>query len=228
MDKETIIAVDGPAGAGKSTVSRELAKRLGYVYIDTGAMYRAITLKALRKKIDVKDEEPLIKLAAAADLTFVYDENQQDAPNRIYMDGEDVSEEIRTAKVSRCVSFVSAVSGVRKILTGKQRVLAQNGYVVMDGRDIGTTVLPRAGLKIYLTASLEERTKRRYEELTKKGQEANYEEVKKDLAWRDQFDSSREHSPLAQADDAVFVDTTDMTISEVVEKMAELHRGVAL
>ncbi len=217
--------MDGPAGAGKSTVSRALARRLEYVYIDTGAMYRAITLLAIRQNVDPGDEVRLEELAQAAEIVFRFDENYTDEPNRIFLNGEDVSEAIRSPEVSGLVSPVSAVAGVRRILTQRQRELAHAGQVVMDGRDIGTTVLPQAGLKIFLTASLAERARRRYTEMQNKGYSADYEAVKKNLAERDAFDSGRKTSPLAQADDAILVDTTAMTIAEVVDTLIRLHGG---
>ena len=220
-----MIAVDGPAGAGKSTVSRALARRLEYVYIDTGAMYRAITLLAIRLGVDPHDEARLEALAEGADIVFRFDEHYPDDPNRIFLNGEDTSEAIRTPDVSALVSPVSAVPGVRRVLTHRQRELAQEGNVVMDGRDIGTTVLPQAGLKVFLTASLEERARRRYEEMHKKGFTADFAEVKKNLAERDAYDSGRKASPLAQAEDAVLVDTTSMSIDQVVDALIRLHGG---
>ena len=225
MKDQTVIAVDGPAGAGKSTVSRALARRLEYVYIDTGAMYRAITLLAIRHGVDPHDEVRLEALARESDIIFRFDESHPDEPNRIFLDGEDVSDAIRTPQVSALVSPVSAVPGVRTILTHRQRELACTGRVVMDGRDIGTTVLPAAGLKIFLTASLEERARRRFAEMQKKGFSADFAEVKKNLAERDAYDSGRKTSPLAQADDAVLLDTTCMSIDEVVDALARLHGG---
>jgi len=189
-------------------------------------MYRAITLMAIRRGIDPENEQGLETLAAETQISFRFDESHGDEPNRILVNGEDVSESIRTPEVSGLVSPVSAVRGVRKVLTQQQRELAKAGQVVMDGRDIGTTVLPQAGLKIFLTATLDERTRRRYEEMKKKGYSANFEEVKNNLAGRDAYDSGRKASPLAQADDAVLVDTTSMSIEEVVDTLARLHGGV--
>jgi cytidylate kinase len=220
----TVIAIDGPAGAGKSTVARELARKLGYIYIDTGAMYRAVTLKALQQQVSVVDHEGLTHLAEASDITFALDERNLEEPNRIYLDGQDVSRQIRTLEVSRHVSPVSTVAGVRSILTELQRKLARHGKVVMDGRDIGTTVLPDAGLKVFLTATIEERARRRYEELVKKGHQGVFSEVMEDIQRRDSIDSQREVSPLAQAVDAVLVDTTELNIDQVVEHIMKLHR----
>ncbi len=226
MKDRTVIAVDGPAGAGKSTVSRALARQLEYVYIDTGAMYRAVTLMAIRRGIAADDAEALGDLASALHITFRFDEKYGSEPNRILVDGEDVSEEIRTTAVSSLVSPVSAVPEVRSVLTRQQRELAGQGKVVMDGRDIGTTVLPQAGLKIFLTASLEERVQRRYKEMKNKGLSVEADEVKKNLMHRDEYDSSRKTSPLAKADDAVLLDTTHMSIEEVVREIIRLYKGV--
>lgn len=205
-----IIAVDGPAGAGKSTVSKICAARLGYTYIDTGAMYRAVALKVLStgKALD----EKLI-----ADIKI-----ELDTAARVYLDGREVTKEIRTPEVSRGASDVAKVGFVRQKLTELQRQMATRGEVIMDGRDIGTQVLPNADLKIFLTATVEERARRRFEELKDKGIAADFNRIAEEISLRDKQDSEREIAPLAQADDAVLIDSTHMTIDEVVAEILRL------
>ncbi|MFP4019989.1 MAG: (d)CMP kinase [Halanaerobium sp.] len=215
---ENVIAIDGPGGAGKSTIAKLLANKLNYLHLDTGAMYRAVTLAALKKNIDFKAEEKLVDLAKKIDINF-------DERGDIFLNGENVSEEIRTAEVNAHVSETAAVKGVREVLVEKQKQLAQNNKVVMDGRDITTVVLPEAEHKFFLTASLEERAKRRYQEVKSKGETADYEKIKKSIARRDKLDSEREHSPLKQAEDAVLVDTTDLSIEQVLAKMIKIIEG---
>jgi len=207
-----IIAVDGPAGAGKSTVSKICASRLGYTYIDTGAMYRAVALKVLRsgKSLD----ENLI-----SDIDIKLDES-----GKVFLDGGDVTKEIRTPEVSRGASDVAKFGFVRKKLTELQRDMAKRGKVIMDGRDIGTQVLPNADLKIFLTATVDERARRRFEELKAKNFAADFDRIKKDIALRDKQDSEREIAPLAQAADAILLDSTNLSIEQVVEKILELAR----
>ena len=205
-----IIAVDGPAGAGKSTVSKIVAARLGYTYIDTGAMYRAVALKVLQSGKPLSEEllnGIEIKLDGAA---------------RVFLDGREVTKEIRTPEVSRGASDVATVGFVRKKLTELQREMATQGSVIMDGRDIGTQVLPNADLKIFLTASVEERAGRRMEELKAKGLDADFAQVAKEISLRDKQDSEREISPLAQAEDAILLDTTNLTIEQVVAEILRL------
>ena len=204
-----IIAVDGPAGAGKSTVSKIVAARLGYTYIDTGAMYRAVALKVLQSGKSVEDvtRDIEIKLDDAA---------------RVFLDGVEVTKEIRTPEVSRGASDVAKLGFVRKKLTELQRAMAHQGKVIMDGRDIGTQVLPNADLKIFLTATVEERARRRFEELKLKGIAADFEQVRKEIILRDKQDSTREIAPLAQAEDAVLLDSTSLTIDEVVVEILRL------
>ena len=205
-----IIAVDGPAGAGKSTVSKICAARLGYTYIDTGAMYRAVALKGLLsgKTID----KNLI-----SDIDIRLDESA-----RVFLDGREVTKEIRTPQVSRAASDVAKFGFVRKKLTDLQREMAAQGSVIMDGRDIGTQVLPNADLKIFLTATVEERARRRFEELKSKGLAADLAQIEKEITLRDKQDSEREIAPLAQAEDAVLLDSTHLTIEQVVEKILRL------
>lgn len=207
------IAIDGPAGSGKSTVARLLAKRLGYLYIDTGAMYRALTLKALRAGLPLDDEGQIANLLTETKLELLPAEETV-----ILLDGEDVSQEIRLPEVNRGVSPVSALGKVRKILVERQREMA-TADVVMDGRDIGTVVLPEAQVKIFLSASIRERAKRRRLELAHRGVQVTQEEAEVDLAYRDQQDASRAIGPLKQADDAILVDTTELSIEEVVERV---------
>lgn len=201
-----VIAVDGPAGAGKSTVSKIVAARLGYTYIDTGAMYRAVGLKLAK---------------TGAELAEIVDgiEIELDDKARVFLDGQEVTAEIRTPEISKLASDVSKFGFVRKKLTELQRKMAQRGSVIMDGRDIGTEVLPNADVKIFLTATLDERARRRYEELKAKGQVANFDAVKAEIAARDKQDSERELAPLKQADDAVLVDSTSLTIEQVVAQI---------
>lgn len=210
------IAIDGPAGAGKSTVAKKLAKLLGFTYIDTGAMYRAITLKVLRENISLKDEERIVEVARKSDISL--------DGERVFLDGEDVSEEIRKPIISQKVSVVSQIPEVREILVKKQRKIAEGKNVVMDGRDIGTVVLPDAQFKFFLTASLEERARRRYEELKNKGTEVKYEEVLEEIKKRDSLDSGRKTSPLTIPEGAILIDTTDLTEEEVVERVYEAIR----
>ncbi len=201
-----VIAVDGPAGAGKSTVSKIVAARLGYTYIDTGAMYRAVGLKLSR---------------TCADLVDIIDsvEIELDDKARVFLDGQEVTAEIRTPEISRLASDVSKFGFVRKKLTELQRKMAERGAVIMDGRDIGTEVLPNADVKIFLTATLEERARRRFEELKAKGQAADFDAVKTEIAQRDKQDTEREIAPLKQAADAILIDSTNLTIEEVVAQI---------
>ena len=204
-----IIAIDGPAGAGKSTVSKICAARLGYTYIDTGAMYRAVALKALLGGKPVED--------------FIGDiDIKLDEAARVFLDGREVTKEIRTPEVSKGASDVAKFGFVRKKLTQLQREMAAQGSVIMDGRDIGTQVLPNADLKIFLTASVEERARRRFEELKAKNFPADFEQIKKEISLRDKQDTERKIAPLAQAEDAILLDTTNLTIEQVVEKILEL------
>ncbi len=211
-----IIAIDGPAGAGKSTVARLLAGRMGFLYIDTGAMYRALTLKALDEGADVKNEPALVELARRTNIAL---ENTPDGSIRVLLDGREVSAQIREPRITKYVSDVARVKGVREIMVGLQRSLGQRHSSVMDGRDIGTVVFPAAEKKFYLDAALEERVNRRYKELQPLNRDIAREEVAKDLARRDAIDSTRECGPLKKADDAVYIDTTRMTIEEVVNTL---------
>ncbi|MEC9489245.1 MAG: (d)CMP kinase [Halanaerobium sp.] len=214
--KGLTIAIDGPAGAGKSTIARLLAQKLGYIYIDTGAMYRAVTLKAL--EYNLEDEEELQELARELDLQFVHLEGK---PNRVLLDGDDITEELRSQAVEDWVSIVASYPAVRRELVKQQKKLARDGGVVIDGRDIGTVVLPDADLKIFLTASLEERAYRRWQERSEKGEQVNIEQVRDEMMRRDKLDTSREVSPLKKAEDAIEVDTTNLSEQEVVDEIIE-------
>lgn len=211
------IAIDGPAGAGKSTVAKAAAKELGFLYIDTGAMYRAVGLKAIRSGIAFEETERIEKMTSASDIGIKSEEDGQ----HIFLDGEDVTGLIRTPEVSMAASRVSAIGGVREALVALQRKIAGENNVIMDGRDIGTKVLPDAKVKIFLTASVEERAMRRYLEMKEKGAEADFEEVKRDMEQRDYNDTHRAFSPLRAAEDAVVIDTTGKSLEESVEMIKE-------
>lgn len=215
------VAVDGPAGSGKSTIAKLVADKLGYTYIDTGAMYRAVTLKVMKKEINMSDENGIVDIANDADIKLEQPEAGQ-MSIRVYLDGEDVSENIRKMEVTGNVKYVCKIPAVRERLVALQRKMAQEmGGVVMEGRDIGTVVLPKARFKFYLDASFDERVERRFAELRAKGSPATREDVAQDLKMRDHTDKTREVGPLRQADDAVFVDTTGLTIEEVVKVITD-------
>lgn len=209
-----IIAIDGPAGAGKSTVSKIVAKKLGYTYIDTGAMYRAVGLKIF------ESGKPLTEKFLSEVTEKI--EIELDESARVFADGEEVTKKIRTPEVSKLASDVSKFGFVRKKLTELQRKMARRGKVIMDGRDIGTQVLPDADLKIFLTASLDERARRRFEELKEKGQTVELEKIKEEIFLRDKQDTEREIAPLKKADDAILLDTTNLSVEEVAEKIFQL------
>ena len=212
------IAVDGPAGAGKSTIAKLVAKKKGIVYVDTGAMYRAMALFMIRENVDPKDAKAIIEKCTEANVTL----GQEDGQQVVYLNGENVNGFIRTEAVGIMASTISVIGEVRAKLVEKQQALAKTTDLIMDGRDIGTVVLPNANLKIYLTASSEVRAKRRFDELIAKGQECDFAQIKADIEERDYRDMHREISPLKQADDAILVDTSYMTIDEVVEKILAL------
>ena len=212
------IAIDGPAGAGKSTIARSLAKQLGYIYVDTGAMYRAMALFLIRRGIRADETEKIESACGEADITIAFEDGEQ----QVLLNGEHVNGLIRTEEVGNMASASSVNPKVREKMTELQRRLGQEADVVMDGRDIGTFVLPGADVKIYLTASIEERARRRALEYEKKGMPADIEQIAKDIAERDYRDMHREHAPLRQAEDAVLVDTSDMTIAEVEARLLEL------
>ena len=215
------IAIDGPAGAGKSTISKKVAKELGFVYIDTGAMYRTVGLKAVRCGVDTKDAEAVGAILPGLDIDIRHEGVEQ----HIYLDGENVSDKIRTPEISMAASNVSAIPAVRVAMVDMQRKLASNHNVVMDGRDIGTFVLPDAEIKIFLTASVDARAKRRYDELIQKGEDVKFEDVRSDMELRDKNDSTRAVSPLKVADDATIIDTSNLNLEESIQKVAEFIRS---
>lgn len=214
------IAIDGPAGAGKSTIAKRVAKELGFIYVDTGAMYRAIALYFLQNQIDTSDEETVREALNGIQVSIAYENGEQ----QILLNGENVTGSIRREEVGNMASVTSAYPAVRKKLLSLQRELAASADVIMDGRDIGTCVLPKAPLKIYLTASVKTRAKRRFEELTEKKIPCNIEEICKDIEERDYRDMHRDVSPLCQAEDAVLVDSSDMTIQEVTDAIVGYAR----
>lgn len=217
--KYIAVAVDGPAGAGKSTVSKAVAKELGFTYIDTGAMYRSVALYCIRKGIDCKNEaEKVISVLDDIELGIKYFDGAQ----HVFLNGEDVSDVIRAEEVSVGASNVAVIPEVRKKLVLIQREMSKTDNVIMDGRDICSYVLPDAEVKIFLTASVDARTERRFKELTEKGVQCEYEKIKLDIEYRDKNDSERKTAPLKQAPDAVRVDTSDMTFEEAVEKVKAL------
>jgi cytidylate kinase len=218
-DGKLSIAIDGPAGAGKTTVAREVARRLGYKYVDTGAMYRAVAWKSIQLGIPLSDEKAIVEMAEQMNIDFAEGDGSS-----IFVDGVDVSKAIRTPEVTRLSSPVSAISGVRKVLVAQQRRLAEGGGVVMEGRDIGTVVLPNAEVKVFLTASVAERAHRRWKEMQAAGIDADLESIKRDIEERDQRDSTRADSPLTKAPDAVEINTDNLTVEEVVTRILELCR----
>lgn len=220
MLKEIKIAIDGPAAAGKSTIAKITAEKLNYTYIDTGAMYRALTYKALTESIDITNGQALSELLEVTTITL---EPGQDG-QVVKVDGVDVSEAIRSQKVTAVVSEVAAHHAVRELMVDKQRELGEQSGIVMDGRDIGTHVLPMAELKIFMTASVEERAERRYTENQKRGISTSLEQLKKEIEARDEADSNRVSSPLKQAEDAILVDTTSMSIDEVADEISRLAK----
>ncbi len=219
--KRVVIAIDGPAASGKSTTARLLAERLGLLPVDTGAMYRAVTLRVLELGVDPHDEARVTEIARHLKIRQEF----QEGTVRTFVDDRDVSEEIRSPEVTRWVSLVSSYRGVREAMVAQQRAMAARGGVVLEGRDIGTVVLPNADLKVFMKASAEERARRRLRELQEKGIPATFDEVLADLQRRDRLDSSRALSPLKKAEDAIEIDTTNMTIHEQVDRIVqELRR----
>lgn len=214
------VAIDGPAGAGKSTIAKLVAKEKGYIYVDTGAMYRGLAIHFLDKGIQPQETEKVIEACKDAEVTIAY----EDAVQHVYLNGKDISSRLRNEEVGNMASVTSAIPEVRKKLLELQQNLAKTQNVIMDGRDIGTCVLPHADVKVYLTASVETRAKRRYQELQEKGEDCNLEEIAHDIEERDRIDMTREIAPLKQAEDAVLVDSSDMTIAEVVKTIVDLCR----
>ena len=211
------IAIDGPAGAGKSTIAKLVAKELSFIYVDTGAMYRAIALYLLRKGTDKNDPGMIAADCQEADISIRYENGEQ----QVLLNGENVTGDLRTEEVGNMASKTSPIPAIRAALLDLQRDMTKTSDILMDGRDIGTNVLPNADLKIYLTASSAVRAKRRYDELKAKGEDCDLETIEKDIIIRDQQDMNREIAPLKQADDAVLVDSSDMTIDEVVETIKQ-------
>ena len=218
------VAIDGPAGAGKSTIARQIAKRMNLIYVDTGAMYRAMALFMLWEKVDPTDAESVSKKCEEAQITIRYEEGEQ----VVYLNNKNVNAFLRTEEVGNMASVTSAQKAVRKKMVVLQQKLAETTDVIMDGRDIGTCVLPNADVKIYLTASSHVRAKRRYDELVAKGEACNLSEIEKDIIERDERDMTRKESPLRQAEDAILVDSSEMTIEDVIQtiiKICEEKRG---
>ena len=216
--KKITIAIDGYSSCGKSTMAKDLAKEIGYIYVDTGAMYRSVTYLALKHQVSLDDEQALVSLILRFPITFKQGSEQQ----LVFVDGQDVTKEIRMPEVTKNVSKVAAYKLVREQLVKQQQAIAKDGGVVMDGRDIGTVVLPDAQVKVFLVASVEERARRRHKENLEKGIPSDFEELKVAIEKRDYYDSHRENSPLVQAVDAVSIDTTGMSIDEVVQAIINL------
>ena len=214
-NKKLVIAIDGPAGSGKSTVSKIIAKKLDVMYLDTGAMYRALTLKAMRQGVDLNDENALTGLARSTSMNL----SEESGKLKVLLDGEDVTALIRTPELTNNVKYIARVPGVRKEMVRLQRAIGEKSGAVLEGRDIGTVVFPDADFKFYLDASLEERTRRRYKELIEAGQKVRLEDIKKDVFVRDESDIKRNVGALKKAGDAVFVDTTGLSIDGVVDRI---------
>jgi len=216
------IAIDGPAGAGKSTIARLLAEELNFAYLDSGAMYRAVTLKAIENEVDLNKDTELTQLVKGLELDIIYQNNIF----RIYADGRDITDKLRIAAVDNNVSRVAQIKSVRDELVKKQREIASKQNIVMDGRDIGTRVLPNADFKFYITATVQERAHRRYKDILKNNErEIDFKDVKKEIIQRDKIDSTRQHSPLKKAEDAVIVESTNLSIKEVLKKILNIIEG---
>ena len=221
MNRKISVAIDGPSGAGKSTIARRIAEEFGFIYVDTGAIYRTVGLAAALRDLSPGDRDAVIALLPEISVQLAYAE---DGAQHMYLDGEDVSSRIRTPQISMYASAVSAYPEVRAYLMEMQRSLARENDVIMDGRDIGTVVLPDAGLKIFLTASPEARARRRYDELRGKGQDVEYEDVLRDLLQRDENDSTRAAAPLRAAEDALLLDTTALDLEQSCRAVADMIR----
>jgi cytidylate kinase len=222
--RRPVVAIDGPTAAGKSTVARGVARRLGLLYVDTGAMYRSVAVIALRRAIDLGDADAVTRLADSMVIEFRPVATSGEPGNRVLVDGEDVTEAIRTPEASDAASRVSVIAGVREAMVTRQRVMGTDGGVVMEGRDIGTVVFPDADVKVFLNASLEARARRRHAELLARGQTVDLEEVRRSEAERDRRDETRTHSPLRPAEGAVVLDTTTTTAEEVAEAIVRIVR----
>lgn len=216
--KNFVIAIDGPAGAGKSTVAKIIAKKLKFLYVDTGAMYRALTLKAMKEKISWENKKKLIEMAKNTKIELFNFNDKY----KVYLDGEDVSDEIREEEVSKNTSYIASILEIREVLWDMQRKYREKNNVVMEGRDIGSKVFPDAQLKIFLDASVEERARRRYLQLKQMGIEEDIEKIKKEIVERDKKDKNRKIAPLIRQDDYFYLDTTNLTIDEVVEKIISI------
>lgn len=215
------VAIDGPAGAGKSTIAKLVAKEKGYIYVDTGAMYRALAIHFLKKNISAENVEQIVLACADADVTIAYEDGVQ----QVYLNGENVTGRLRGEEVGNMASRTSSIPQVREKLLELQRGLAREQDVIMDGRDIGTNILPDADVKIYLTASVDTRAKRRFDELKEKGQDCDFDVIKEDIKERDARDMNREIAPLKKAEDAILVDSSEMTIEQVVETICGYCRA---
>jgi cytidylate kinase len=219
--KRLTIAIDGPSGAGKSTIARSLAKRLGYVYIDTGAMYRSVALRVKERDISPEDEFGINQLASSLHITFIIEGEN----NLIFYDGENVTEAIRTPEISRLASLISKQKGLREVLVQMQREMGKGGGAILEGRDIGTVVFPDADVKFYLDAESEERVRRRYNEMVEKGVNVDFKETQEELIQRDHNDMYRAHSPLKKAVDAVLIDSTHCSVEEVMKEMVHIVKA---
>ncbi|MDZ7672261.1 MAG: (d)CMP kinase [Halanaerobiales bacterium] len=218
----TSIAIDGPAGAGKSTIAKMLAEKLNYTYLDSGAMYRAVTYLVFDNNVDIKDNNKIIKLTKSTDIDIDYSNNEF----KIFIDNKDISDQIRSEVVDKNVSTVAQIKGVRDELVKKQRKIANSKNIVMDGRDIGTRVLPNSDYKFYITATVKERANRRYQDILDRGvTKKSLEEVKNEIVKRDKIDSNRKYSPLKKADDSIVVDTTMLSKKEVLQKLLSYIKG---
>ena len=218
-----VIAIDGPAAVGKSTMGKLIARELGFLYIDTGAIYRAITWKVLKNNININDEDMISGVVSDTCITIERANNKTlNDYYHIFVDGEDVTEEIRNPRIDQNVSQIARLPKIRKQLIYLQRELAEKGNIVMEGRDIGSVILPKADIKLYFTASEEERIKRRYKELIDKGYSVDYEEVKKQIVQRDEIDSKRKYAPLIKAKDAILIDSTEKSIEEVKDEILKI------
>ncbi|APY07005.1 cytidylate kinase [Winogradskyella sp. J14-2] len=223
MNKKIIIAIDGFSSTGKSTIAKQIAKQLNYIYVDTGAMYRAVTYFAMKNKLIGEDffhSKKLIERLNEIHITFIFNEALGFA--EVYLNGENIEKEIRTLEVSKYVSPVATISQVRQKLVEQQQLMGKDKGIVMDGRDIGTVVFPDAELKIFMTASAETRAQRRYKELLERGHNLSYDDVLENVTTRDRIDSTREDSPLVKADDAIEIDNSDLTIEEQIKTLLEL------
>jgi CMP/dCMP kinase len=218
--RKITIAIDGPAASGKSTTAREVAQHLGYIYIDTGAMYRAVTLKALEEEISVRDINKVAQLAEKVKIEF----GKNNQKTIIYLDGKDVSDDIRAPRIDQQISPVAANPEVRKVMVKKQQEMGRHGGVILDGRDIGTVVFPKAELKIYMLASVEVRALRRKREMEQKGLEIDLDKIENDIRYRDRQDMGRSHGPLKKAEDALEIDTTRLTIEQQVDLILKLAK----